>query len=274
MTKPSETSLPEQPVLDGLATAACNICGARGRFSGPADHLEGLTVPENYNYREDLQCAAYGSISRDRAVMYVLSRLMKETAPLEEWPTRGDMRLPETSGYRRHPPRLGRLFDYFNTQFLPPTDLPEVIDGRTTANLEDRPYPDAFFDIVLCAEVLELVSRIELAVPELYRVLDPNGFAVITVPYVHGWRGTSTRVQRWHDRDVHLYPAEYHEEETLVYRIYGRDFLTQLRDAGFGVAFATVTDPTAAISETDVIIASKAPFVDITGFLPHQGAGA
>jgi SAM-dependent methyltransferase len=274
MTTPSETSLPEQPVLDGLTTAACNICGARGEFSGPAGHLDGLTVPENYNYREGLQCAACGSISRDRAVMYVLSRLLRETAPLEEWRARGEMRLLETSGYRGHPPRLARLFDYFNTHFLPPTDLPEVIDGRTTANLEDLPYPDAFFDIILCAEVLEHVSRIELAVPELYRVLDPDGFAVITVPYVHGWRRTSTRVQRWHDRDVHLYPAEYHADETLVYRIYGRDFLTQLRDAGFGVAFVTVTDPTAAISETDVIIASRAPFVDISGFLPHPGAGA
>jgi SAM-dependent methyltransferase len=207
-------------------------------------------------------------------VIYVLSRLLKKMAPLEEWQERDDMRLLETSGYRGDPPRLGRLFDYFNTQFLPPADLPEVIDGRNTANLDDLPYPDAFFDIVLCAQVLEHVSRIELAVPELYRVLDPGGFAVITAPYVHGWERTSTRVKGWHDRDVHLYPPEYHGEETLVYRIYGRDFLAQLRDAGFRVAFAKVIDLSAAITETDVIIASKSPFVEFTGFLPSRGAGA
>jgi hypothetical protein len=162
-------------------------------------------------------------------VIYVLSRLLKKMAPLEAWQERDDMRLLETSGYRGHPPRLGRLFDYFNTQFLPPADL---------------------------------------------RVLDPGGFAVITAPYVHGWERTSTRVKGWHDRDVHLYPPEYHGEETLVYRIYGRDFLAQLRDAGFGVAFAKVIDLSAAITETDVIIASKSPFVEFTGFLPSRGAGA
>ncbi len=202
--------------------------------------------------------------------MWTLGRLLQQRSPVEEWPAWPDRRLFETSGYRGHPPRLAQRFDYFNTKFLPPDDLPESLDGREMANLEDLPYPSEFFDVVLSAEVLEHVSRIEPAISEIYRVLDPDGFAVITAPYVHGWRRTSHRVHRWHDRDVFLYPPEYHCEDTLVYRVYGRDLLAQLCAAGFAVLYARVADADAGVVAMDVIVASKGPFVDITSFLPQS----
>ena len=191
--------------------------------------MEEVTVPDSYNLREGLVCAVCGSISADRAMVFALAGILHERLPLEQWVVRADLRLFETSGYRGHPARFERLFDYFNTHFLPPDDLPATIDGRTTANLEDLPYPDDFSDLVVTTEVLEHVGLIDNALSELHRVLDPMGHAIITVPYVHEWSRTSTRVQPWHDRDVFLYPPEYHAEETLVYRIYGRDFLTRLR---------------------------------------------
>jgi SAM-dependent methyltransferase len=261
-------------VVAALPTAQCAICGSRGEFSGPASHLDGLTVPESYNLREGLVCGGCGSISRDRGMVFGLAGILGEGLPLEGWTPRPELRLFETSGYRGHPPRFQRLFDYFNTQFLPPDDLPATIDGRTTANLEDLPYPDGFFDLVVTTEVLEHVGLIDKALAELHRVLDPMGHALITVPYVHEWPRTSTRVHRWHDRDVFLYPPEYHAEETLVYRIYGRDFLTALRDAGFGVTFLRVTRPDLAIAEMDLIIASKAPYLDISAFASGPAVGS
>lgn len=251
-------------VLAALGTASCNICGRTGDFAHPA--AEPGTSPRDLNLRESLACGLCGSITRDRAIIFALTGLLGESCQLEQVDPRPDLRVLETSGYRGYPERLSRLFDYFNTKFLPPDQLPNAIDGRTTANLEDLPYPDRFFDLVISTEVLEHVGEVERAIRELHRVLDPEGHALITVPYVHGWSRTSVRAHRWRGRDVFLYPPDYHAEKTLVYRIFGRDFLTALRSAGFSVVFLRVVRPDLAIAATEVIIASRAPYLDISSF--------
>jgi SAM-dependent methyltransferase len=197
----------------------------------------------------------------------MLGRLLGETRPLEEWTPQPELRVMETSGYRGHPQRLDRLFDYFNTDFPVDKGSLEVVDGRRLADVEDLWYPEGFFDIVLTAEVLEHVANVDAALPELYRVLDPNGHMVLSAPYVHGWSRTSTRVQRWRGRDVHLYPPEYHADHTLVYRIYGRDLLSQLSAVGFSVLFTRLERLEHAVAEMEFVVASKAPFVDISHFV-------
>jgi predicted SAM-dependent methyltransferase len=254
-------------ILAALPSATCNICGSTGQYAGPADHLDDLTDPDRYNWREGLGCGGCGSISRERGLIFMLGRLLGEYAPLERWSPQPDLRVMETSGYRGHPPRLAGLFDYFNTDFPGQKDVLDTIDGRRLADVEDLWYPDGFFDVVLTAEVLEHVAVIKAALRELYRVLDPNGYMVIRAPYVHEWRRTSVRVQRWQGRDVHLYPPEYHADQTLVYRIFGRDLLSQLADVGFTVLFTKVQRPEHAIAEMEFVVASKAPFVDITHFV-------
>ncbi len=250
----------ESAVVSG---AVCNICGSRGPFDGPSTEAEA----EGYNAREGLGCGGCGSISRERALIYTLGRLLGEVAPLERWTDRRGLRLFETSGYRGHPPRLERLFDYYNTHYRPAQDSPAEIDGRTTADLEDLPYPSAFFDVALSAEVLEHVASIDRALRELHRVLTPTGFAVISVPYVHDWKRTDIRVHRWRGKDVFFAPREYHADDTLVYRIYGRDFLDQLSDVGFSVLFLSFSRSRHAIAGMDMIVASKAPYFDISCFL-------
>lgn len=254
-------------VLNAIGSATCNICGRSGDFSGPADHLEGLTLPAGYELREGLVCGGCGSITRDRAIIQVLADLLGEQEPLSDWGPRRQTRVLETSGFRGHPPRLERVLDYFNTRYLPPSELPETIDGRTTADLEDLPYPSGFFDLLITSEVLEHVADLGAALSEMHRVLGEEGRAVITVPYFHDWAKTSTRVHRWRDRDVLLQPPEYHADATLVYRLFGRDFLATLAVAGFSVAYVAIADPRRAIATTEVIIASKAPFLDLTPFL-------
>jgi len=258
-----------ESLLAAIDRACCNVCGAVGSFGSAAQHLADLNVPGHdvAELREGLPCTSCGAISRERALIFTLGRLLGETGPLEHWEPRASMRILETSGYRGHPQRLARLFDYFNTTYLPPTDLPSTIDGRTTADLEDLAYPDGFFDVVLTAEVLEHVQRIEPALTELHRVLDPNGYAIISAPYVHAWPRTSVRVHRWRDRDVVLYPPEYHAENTLVYRVFGRDLLAQLRDVGFSVVRVHFGRVEYAIAPMDIIVASRAPFIDLSPFL-------
>ncbi|MDD2785425.1 MAG: methyltransferase domain-containing protein [Patescibacteria group bacterium] len=50
------------------------------------------------------------------------------------------------------------------------------------AVLESIPYPDAYFDKIICAEVLEHVFDKNIALTELKRVLKPGGKLIITVP--------------------------------------------------------------------------------------------
>jgi len=47
---------------------------------------------------------------------------------------------------------------------------------------EPWPFPDACFDAVICAEVIEHVFDTDLMVKEAYRVLEPGGCVIVTTP--------------------------------------------------------------------------------------------
>jgi 2-polyprenyl-3-methyl-5-hydroxy-6-metoxy-1,4-benzoquinol methylase len=49
----------------------------------------------------------------------------------------------------------------------------DILDSKLTAQN---------FDLVLCSEVLEHVRRPELALGNLYKILNPGGFAIVTTP--------------------------------------------------------------------------------------------
>ena len=51
------------------------------------------------------------------------------------------------------------------------------------AMVEDMPYKDSFFDIVICTDVLEHVLNFNLSVQKILNVLKPGGILIIRVPY-------------------------------------------------------------------------------------------
>jgi len=57
------------------------------------------------------------------------------------------------------------------------------------------PVPDNEFDCVLCTEVLEHLSRPELAIREFGRIIRPGGTLIITAPLISG---------------IHMAPYHYH----------------------------------------------------------------
>ena len=61
------------------------------------------------------------------------------------------------------------------TAFCAPSPILAVAD------LEHIPFTDEFFDIIICAGVIEYLERDENALKELSRVLKPGGLAFITV---------------------------------------------------------------------------------------------
>ena len=246
--------------------ADCNICAGAGTVELPGRPAGGSLPAE---LRESLFCSTCGSISRDRALILGLAGLLGERGPLSRWEARPQERVFETSGYRGHPAFLAGRFDYFNTLYAAPPDdggNGGAIDGRTTADVQDMPYPDDFFGVILSSEVLEHVADERLAIAEMARVLAPGGHLVLQVPYGHGLARNLRKVHRWHGRDVHLYPPEYHAEETLVYRIYGRELLDQLGAAGFGVAYVELDLPGLGIVPQGLILGRRGGYVDLAGF--------
>jgi hypothetical protein len=64
-----------------------------------------------------------------------------------------------------------------------------------------------------------------------------------------------------------------HAEDTVVYRIFGPDLLATLADPGFSVTILRGARAGLAISSQEVIIATKAPFLDPSTLVFDDFAG-
>ena len=71
--------------------------------------------------------------------------------------------------------------DYNDLRVGRASRLPLVTDVRVSS-LEALPYPDAWFSVVLCNQVLEHITEDEKALHELRRVIRPGGILVLGVP--------------------------------------------------------------------------------------------
>ena len=101
------------------------------------------------------------------------------------------------------------------------------------------PYPDHFFDAILCNHVLEHIPDDRLAMSELFRVLLPGGWAILQVPF-------SQVLDNTYENPAVITPGD--RETTFGHwdhvRIYGLDYPARLEGAGFEVkAFSWVRDP-------------------------------
>jgi len=108
----------------------------------------------------------------------------------------------------------------------------DVRDGAAMVKLDvtDMDCEDQAFDIVICSHVLEHVSNDKKAMSELFRVLNPEGYAIIQVPL-------SSAEETYEDPSIQT-PEErevlfgYHDHV----RLYGKkDFVKRLEGVGFNV---------------------------------------
>jgi len=113
------------------------------------------------------------------------------------------------------------MFDYLSVDM-------DASRAMRAANLTRLPFPDEQYDAIVCNHVLEHVPDDRRAMAELYRVLKPGGWAALLVPM------TETLT----DEDPAASPEErkkrFGQEDHV--RLYGRDYLDRLREAGFRVS--------------------------------------
>lgn len=110
--------------------------------------------------------------------------------------------------------------------------------GTVDLDVTSLPYPADHFDLVICSHVLEHVPDDRRAMRELCRVLKPGGVAILLVPM-------SDRPVTDEDPAV-IDPDERQRRfgQRDHVRLYGRDYIERLREAGFTV---TVERPAATL---------------------------
>ncbi len=94
--------------------------------------------------------------------------------------------------------------------------------GLTMANVSALPFEENFFDLVICAEVLEHIADDESAVSEIVRVLKPGHHLAVSVP------------RFWPERICWALSKDYTASNKGHIRIYRKKILIRLLES-FGV---------------------------------------
>ncbi len=122
-------------------------------------------------------------------------------------------------------------------------DIRDQINIRLKFDLTDAPVKANIFDSVICVHVLEHIKDDNKAIQELYRLLKPGGWAVISVPM---------RLDKKTFEDPSIVTAEEREKafgEADHYRFYGYDLQEKLESIGFSVHLDLATGVSREIIE-------------------------
>jgi SAM-dependent methyltransferase len=138
-------------------------------------------------------------------------------------------------------PALGRLLsgrsniDYLSGDLGSPFAMVKM-------DITNIPYPDGHFDAIYCSHVLEHVPNDQQAMGEFFRVLKPNGWAILQVPIEGEHTFEDWSVQTPEGRERAFGQSDH-------VRIYGRDYRDRLAKAGFTV---TVDPFISTFSDADI----------------------
>ncbi|NKB56841.1 MAG: methyltransferase domain-containing protein [Alphaproteobacteria bacterium] len=181
----------------------CPICSHSGRF---------FTTP--HHFFTEAVCPSCGSYERHR----LFEVFWQETDPF-----------------------MGKDILHFAPENILRSRLKATAKSYVTADLfmsevdhkidvQDIPFDDGAFDIVIANHVLEHIPDDARAMREIHRVLCPGGKAIITVPLIDGYAMTfeDTNVT-----DGYLRQVFFAQNDHLRY--YGSDLPDKLAAAGFTV---------------------------------------
>ena len=230
-----------------IQKGVCNICGSQKGFS--------LTNPENP--RESWVCLSCGSTSRDRMYIYALSNILGNPSPLISLPENTSISILEASGARAHPDILKTKFNYLNTQYNPERMAYPDYDRKVYADFQSLHFDDKSFDVVMSSDVFEHIRLHREVLKEIYRVLKPGGIMILQAPFHPENKDNIIRVRPEGDKDVFLCSPTYHDGDTLVYRVYGAEFISEIKSAGFIVQVIEDEVPAHCITRQNIILAQK-----------------
>ena len=167
-------------------------------------------------YRKNVECPYCGSLDRERLVdIFLKSRslLQPEMQLLHIAPEKNIQKMIRQK--------------HVNAVFA---DLDSPL-ADVRMNIQQIQFPNNFFDAIICNHVLEHIPDDGLAMKELFRVLKPGGWAILQVPY-------SPLLQQSLEDPSVILPKDrikvFGQSDHV--RIYGLDYPSRLRSAGFVVS--------------------------------------
>ena len=167
--------------------------------------------------REKAVCPVCGSLDRERLLyLYLLLKTDIFQKPKKLLHVAPEKRLSEIIG--RQP-----TIEYVTA------DL-QSKEVKVEMDITDIPFPDCFFDAVLCCHVLEHIIDDRKALNEIYRILSPGGWGVLQVPLSLLLNSTyeDSSVQTREGREKAFGQADH-------VRIYAKDYENRLQQVGFKV---------------------------------------
>ena len=199
----------------------CPFCGGHFRRFRPAGFHYPVIVEKQViggHWHEDNVCPRCMSNARERlAYLY-----LKDRTSLFDQPARVLHVAPE--------PQLAKVLKRSPKMKYVSADLFEP-GVMTHFDIQQTPFADQTFDVVICNHVMEHVSDDSVAMAEVYRILKPGGWAMLQVPIALKLDRTiedptaTTDAQR-----IERFGQEDHV------RLYCRgDYIQRLEAAGFAV---------------------------------------
>lgn len=134
-----------------------------------ADHVAHMTKTGENPFMVE----AFWSASEEQTRALLLPYLKKDTKILDVGVGMGRL-LEKFPEHRRYGMDI-------STSYLPIAKQKGI--DVCFSKIEDMPYRDGVFDIVVCTDVLEHVLDLKLALDQIYRVLKPGGVFIMRVPY-------------------------------------------------------------------------------------------
>ena len=226
----------------------CNYCGAEYKKfvpEYPTPEIEGALKTHSVvaGYGDNVVCPNCLSKNRERLLKAVIAEYL---------PVTGKNILHFSPERNLH--RWLRQQAPVTTVDLAPGFYRDIDSQITFADATNLSFPDNSFDIVIANHILEHIPDDKKAMREIYRVLRPQGVAILQVPYSET---LSTTIEEPDVADPHRQAARFGQKDHV--RIYAlRDYVQRLEAAGFGVR---LLDPktlavfrTYAIQENETVI--------------------
>jgi SAM-dependent methyltransferase len=250
--------------------AACNICGHVGTLRYDLPNLETFARHHIRPLRETLRCRGCHGKMRDRVLAAGLLDALRDRGVVAETVDELVGRLPEgvrildTDAHSRIARRLQGHPGMIRSLYLPGRANGERLDDDRMLNvdLEQMPFPDGHFDVVITSEVMEHVRHVDTAHREIARCLKADGVYLFTVPYDPELASTWVLIDPETDEEL-VSPPHVHGDPMIreagikAYRVFGRDIVDDLERAGLRAGFAPVDRPELGIFDGDLFVAAR-----------------
>jgi len=251
--------------------ARCNLCGHVGTLRYDLPDLETFARHHIRPLRETLRCRGCHAKMRDRVLaaglLDALAARGVHAETIDELAGRipADLRILDTDAHSRIARRLRDHPGLTRSLYLPGKVNGEMLDDERMLNvdLEQMPFDDGTFDVVITSEVMEHVRHVDTAHREIARCLTADGIYLFTVPYDAGLASTWVLIDPETDEEL-VSPPHIHGDPMIreagikAYRVFGRDIVDDLAGAGLRAAFSPVDRPETGIFEGDLFVATRA----------------